>query len=436
MTVFTESFARLADDSYLPRVEKDKVDGTPFEVLGVVDKPSGYHGVIYRNKETSELVVAHRGTEFDGDKARDLFTADGQMALIKANQQLDGAREAVELALELAKKTGAPVTITGHSLGGALAQITAAEYGLRGETFNAYGVAGFYDIPAGGDLVVNHVRATDMVSAAGKHFGSVRVYATSFDEHMIYRDAGRSAEIPFPLGLAPLNPSQTHGMEQFYGENSIIRPEYVQRYEGNKAVYDEYRQDIRETALAVRYGMPLAAAAPGVGTQVLNLYAYEAASYVAHGMGRSFSQSDKPAPNDDERPWSHKLQSDAAPLIDGPPLRACRDRDWDYDESLQQVDGRYRNQALQPPPPGASTRELFEHMCAAMETGDDRVLKQAIATVADAPGNREFWAHISASVDADQREAALQAQVREQAQQMQQMQMERQGPVMSLGYPR
>jgi len=109
----------------------------------------------------------------------------------------------------------------------------------------------------------------------------------------------------------------------------------------------------------------------------------------------------------------------------------------DSDETRPESERTQRHQGgIQSPPPGASTRELFEHMCAAMETGDDRVLKQAIATVADAPGNREFWAHISASVDADQREAALQAQVREQAQQMQQMQMERQGPVMSLGYPR
>lgn len=89
---------------------------------------------------------------------------------------------------------------------------------------------------------------------------------------------------------------------------------------------------------------------------------------------------------------------------------------------------------VQPPPPGASPRELFEHMYAAMETGDDKTFKQAIATVADSPGNREFWAHISASVDADQREAQLQAQIQEQAQQLQRM--ERQGPVMSLGFSR
>lgn len=103
------------------------------------------------------------------------------------------------------------------------------------------------------------------------------------------------------------------------------------------------------------------------------------------------------------------------------------------DKATPESERSQRHQGgIQPPPPGASTRELFEHMYAAMETGDDKVFKQAIATVADSPGNREFWGHISASVDADQREAQLQAQMQEQAQQLQRMQMERQGPVMSL----
>lgn len=434
MTIFTESHARLADDAYK---DGTLLRGTPFTILRTIDKPAGYHGVIYRNEITHEIVVAHRGTEFEKDMLRDLGTADVQMALLKVNEQVHGAREAVELALALAKLGGpngerVTVTVTGHSLGGSLAQITAAEYSLRGETFNAYGTAGFYDTPAGGDLVVNHVRATDMVSAAGKHFGSVRVYATQFDEQIIYREAGRSAEIPFPHGLVPLNPIETHDMRQFYGENSIIRPESVQRYEQNKAIYDEYRQDIRETALTVRYGMPLATAIPGIGTPILSLYAYEAASYVSHGIGRSFSHNKERASLDDDGHWGHKLQSPPAQPSHGPPLQPCRNQSgWDYDQSLQQMGDPYRNPALQPPPPGASTRELFEHMYAAMETGDDKVFKQAIATVADSPSNREFWAHISASVDADEREAVLQTQVREQA-----VQLERQGPSMSRGFSR
>src|SRR3546814_9639280 len=70
------------------------------------------------------------------------------------------------------------VTVTGHSLGGTLAQITAHHFDLRGETFNAYGAASLgYRIPEGGDRVLNHVMAADVVSAASPHYGQVRVYA-------------------------------------------------------------------------------------------------------------------------------------------------------------------------------------------------------------------------------------------------------------------
>lgn len=260
MAVFTESYAHLADDVYLPKQVEDDVPETPFEVYRVVDKPSGYHGVIYRNRETGELVVAHRGTEFDGDKLRDLAIADGQMVLVKLNQQLDGARETVELALELARHGGRAgnqvlVTVTGHSLGGTLAQMTAAEYGLHGETFNAYGAAGLHDTPAGGDRVVNHVRATDMVSAAGQHFGSVRAYATQQDAALLLHDGSpphSQGAGQFLRDVVELSPGQTHGMAQFYGEDSIIRPENNALYEANKAGYDAYRMEIRVAALTVR----------------------------------------------------------------------------------------------------------------------------------------------------------------------------------------
>lgn len=80
--------------------------------------PSGYHGVIYKNLRTDEYGVAHTGTEFDTDKLRDAVLTDAQMALLNVNQQLDDARDLVELAIEMARQDGTNVTVTGHSLGG------------------------------------------------------------------------------------------------------------------------------------------------------------------------------------------------------------------------------------------------------------------------------------------------------------------------------
>lgn len=130
MPTFTETHARQAEDVY-------RLDGFkpphPFEVKTVYEPSSGYRGVIYRNMESGDYVVAHTGTEFDTDKIRDGLLTDAQMALLKVNQQLDDARDLVELAVEMAKRDETRVTVTGHSLGGFLAQVTAHEYGPRDE---------------------------------------------------------------------------------------------------------------------------------------------------------------------------------------------------------------------------------------------------------------------------------------------------------------
>lgn len=69
------------------------------------------------------------------------------------------------------------VTVTGPSLGGALAQLCAHPDGFKGETFNSCGAASLsYRIPEGGNSVVNHGIASGPVSAASPHFGQVRSY--------------------------------------------------------------------------------------------------------------------------------------------------------------------------------------------------------------------------------------------------------------------
>lgn len=168
------------------------IDGVDYEPLKYVDnEKTGYQGTIYQRMDTGEIVVVHRGTEFDREPIKDGAIADGQMVARKANPQLPDAleltRDAQELAVKWAKRhPGEPhheVTVAGHSLGGALAQATAYYYGLRGETFNAYGAVGLTVggkvVPAdGGSQITNHVMATDPVSAGNAHFGQTKVYAT------------------------------------------------------------------------------------------------------------------------------------------------------------------------------------------------------------------------------------------------------------------
>ena len=47
------------------------LEGVTYKVLEYMDKPSGYQGAIYQRMDTGEIVVAHRGTEFDRELIKD-----------------------------------------------------------------------------------------------------------------------------------------------------------------------------------------------------------------------------------------------------------------------------------------------------------------------------------------------------------------------------
>jgi uncharacterized protein YaiI (UPF0178 family) len=294
MPTFTESHARLSEKSYRPH--DDKIDTSAYLLIREVNRSSGYRGAIHKNLDTGDYVVSHTGTEFDTDKLRDGLLTDAQMALLKVNQQLNDARDLVELAIEMAKRDGTKVTVTGHSLGGFHTQVTCHEYGLRGETFNAYGAAGLYGVPEGGTQVINHVRATDMVGAANRHFGEVRVYATQQDvDVLLKRGPVPSQQNRWELigDLRTLGPDATHGAVQFhggqrtaeqlavYGPNSLINHESQSLYQQHKPEFDAYRESIRSAAEDVALATKLTGAGVIYTSAIGSQYAMHK---VRHGL--------------------------------------------------------------------------------------------------------------------------------------------------------
>jgi len=128
-------YAKLASAAY-----KDKGAPKGWVRLANADpNPVGYDGAAFGRKDSTgkivEVVIAHRGTEpasFDGD-----WTANLQMGLRKVPDQYQYAMDFYRNVQ--AAHGDATLTLTGHSLGGALAQLQAAQTGLRAETFNPYG---------------------------------------------------------------------------------------------------------------------------------------------------------------------------------------------------------------------------------------------------------------------------------------------------------
>ena len=286
MSVSSQERANLAHDAYMARARTPAgasgiiIGGQQYRVLEHVDNArTGYQGTIYQRVDTGDVVVAHRGTEFDREAFKDGVLTDGGMVLARANQQAGDAVALTGRALELARShaerfgtTVPEVTVTGHSLGGTLAQISAHHFGLRGETFNAYGAASLgLRIPEGGNAVTNHVMAGDAVSAASPHYGQVKVYALpaevralsdkGFDNERHWSDVlrGRSP-VHYATGMTPPGTISaavalggSHSMHHFVDldgqglpDVSVLRDPQAKALAQQHAVaIDEYRQDVR-----------------------------------------------------------------------------------------------------------------------------------------------------------------------------------------------
>ncbi|MCL1536497.1 DUF6792 domain-containing protein, partial [Xanthomonas nasturtii] len=276
MSITSQQYAVLSDDVYKPPRETgpnsapEIIGGISYRRLEYVDSPSGYQGIIYQRVDTNEIIVAHRGTETERELKQDGVYTDGGMVAARHNRQAAEALELTKHALVYAQKLGkdgeaVDVTVTGHSLGGNLAQVSAHHYGLKGETFNAYGAVSLdRRIPEGGSDVINHVMAGDAVSAASKHYGQVRIYAAPQEitalqkagyanDHSLLDD--RNPAVAKPLG-------DSHRMHNFLPvdangnpDRSVLEdPKSQQLAQQYAPMIDKYRDDVA----LLRSGLTLA----------------------------------------------------------------------------------------------------------------------------------------------------------------------------------
>lgn len=260
MTMSSTDYALLAENSYLnPELQKDiTLGGVAYKAIDFMDNPTtGFQGTAYRRLDTNEVVIAYRGTEFGREPVHD-GGVDAGMVLTGVNMQSHDAAEFTQRVLD-AEKIDAEVnhhpmnvTVTGHSLGGTLAEIEASKFGLKGETFNAYGAASLYGVPEGGNQVIDHVRAGDVVSAASPHFGEVRVYADQKDIDTLskagYHDDGGLLSLRNPVKAIDFS---SHAIDNFVPDgktlgHSIINPEAENLYKEHSGMIDRYRNDVMD----------------------------------------------------------------------------------------------------------------------------------------------------------------------------------------------
>ena len=225
-------------------------DGHKYRVLENMSNPrTGYQGTIYQDMNSGEIIVAHRGTEHPKQDLRDALT-DLSMVRSRTNAQEADAMRLVEHAKQFAQRQHQDnpnqpppsVSITGHSLGATLAQITAYRSGLYGEAFNPYGAAAVHPkMPRGGLMFKNHFMAGDAVSAAANHYGSIEIRMTERSVHII-KDHSKST---LSKASDMLNEHSISNYTGSQGQN-ILRDEYaLSRARVYHKEVEQFRNEVR-----------------------------------------------------------------------------------------------------------------------------------------------------------------------------------------------
>jgi len=89
---------------------------------------SGFYAMAYQNKLTGEVIIAYRGTD---SVLSDLPADIAILGLTNWNDQFTEAlRFANDVRVAIGDNPSAQISVTGHSLGGALAQVAAQMFGL------------------------------------------------------------------------------------------------------------------------------------------------------------------------------------------------------------------------------------------------------------------------------------------------------------------
>jgi Ca2+-binding RTX toxin-like protein len=182
MILSIEEYAQFVENAYSNNLSVDtKLNG--WDIIKTNYGINGFQAIALGQDNNDdglydEVIIVYRGTDSFLDLAVDDFRIVLQNIPIQAIGAINFYKETIK---NIKVNPNANVTLTGHSLGGGLAQIVGSIYGIETLTFNAPGMKKQleelgYDTSLSYNYINNYIIMNDYVGNYGEHIGNEYYY--------------------------------------------------------------------------------------------------------------------------------------------------------------------------------------------------------------------------------------------------------------------
>ena len=316
----------------------------------------------------------------------------------------------------LADNYRTPQLLIGHSLGGAHVEIQAYRFGHEGATFNGYGAIGMHGVKGSGN-VTNYVKASDVVSAASRHYGRVVVLATEEDLEPLRRygyNNQRNNYATRAFGAALSAVGSAHSSQNFVGKDSILSD---RNYDRARRLADENRFMIQDFRGDVEFNRNILSAVFQAGELAVEVQKASAKSKITPKKPWDFKDRTTDTIQEQIKDIIKSVPTPKS-LFDSRSLHLMQNDNMRPDVEKELYAGAGRPNISKPLTKNASADEFREYGFAALLADDDNKMHAALDSLLDSDIGRSLRQNADKVYAAQEREQEMVRLAEEQARQV------------------